>query len=104
VLIPGIKAAIGFEFRIKMQHRSCDFAPVSTFRIRVEQAQIRDEEVCAAGYPLEAKLLRQSGALSPRSRISGACGKVHSRNFALLSMTASVTQRAHTSKKAEGYS
>jgi hypothetical protein len=29
--------------RIKMQHYSCDFAPVSTFRIRVEQAQIRDE-------------------------------------------------------------
>src|SRR5713101_6591441 len=30
-------------FRIKMQHDACDFAPVSTFRIRVEQAQIRDE-------------------------------------------------------------
>jgi hypothetical protein len=35
--------AIGFMFRIKMQHYSCDFARVSTFRIRVEQAQIRDE-------------------------------------------------------------
>jgi len=31
--------AIGFMFRIKMQHYSCDFTPVSTFRIRVEQAQ-----------------------------------------------------------------
>jgi hypothetical protein len=30
-------------FRIKMQHYSCDFAPVSTLRIRVEQAQIRDD-------------------------------------------------------------
>jgi hypothetical protein len=29
--------------RIKMQHHSCDFAPVSTLRIRVEQAQIRDD-------------------------------------------------------------
>jgi hypothetical protein len=29
--------------RIKMQHHSCDFAPISTFRIRVEQAQIRDD-------------------------------------------------------------
>jgi hypothetical protein len=34
--------AIGFMFRIKMQHHSCDVAPVSTVRIRVEQAQIRD--------------------------------------------------------------
>jgi hypothetical protein len=25
------------------QHHSYDFAPISTFRIRVEQAQIRDE-------------------------------------------------------------
>jgi hypothetical protein len=36
-------SAIGFMFRIKMQHYSRDVAPVSTFRIRVEQAQIRDE-------------------------------------------------------------
>jgi hypothetical protein len=35
--------AIRFLFRIKMQHHSCDFAPISTFRIRVEQAQIRHE-------------------------------------------------------------
>jgi hypothetical protein len=35
--------AIGFMFRIKMQHYSCDVAAVSAFRIRVEQAQIRDE-------------------------------------------------------------
>jgi hypothetical protein len=30
-------------FRIKMKYHSCDFAPVRTFRIRVEQAQISDE-------------------------------------------------------------
>jgi hypothetical protein len=30
--------AIRFMFGIKMQHYSCDFAPVSTLRIRVEQA------------------------------------------------------------------
>jgi hypothetical protein len=30
-------------FRINVQHYSCDFAPISTFRIRVGQAQIRDE-------------------------------------------------------------
>ena len=35
--------AIRFMLRINMEHYSCDIAPVSTFRIRVEQAQIRDE-------------------------------------------------------------
>src|ERR1700730_12967127 len=35
--------AIRFMFRVKMQHDACDVAPVSAFRIRVEQAQIRDE-------------------------------------------------------------
>jgi hypothetical protein len=35
--------AISFLTRIKMQHYSRNFAPVSTFRIRVEQAQIRDD-------------------------------------------------------------
>jgi hypothetical protein len=36
-------SAIWFILRIKMQHYSCDISPVSTFRIRVEQAQIRDD-------------------------------------------------------------
>src|SRR6266851_87487 len=36
-------SAIRFMLRIKMQHYSCDLAPVSTYRIRVEQAQIRDD-------------------------------------------------------------
>src|SRR6266566_2299609 len=36
-------STIGFIFRINVQHYSCDFAPVSTLRVRVEQAQIRDE-------------------------------------------------------------
>jgi hypothetical protein len=40
--------AIGFMLRIKMQHYSCDFAPVSTYRIRVEQAQIRDDVLFVA--------------------------------------------------------
>ena len=40
--------AIGFMFRIKMQHDSCDFTPVSTFHIRVKQAQIRDEVAALA--------------------------------------------------------
>jgi len=35
--------AIRFMLRIKMQYDSCDFAPVSIFRIRVEWAQIRDD-------------------------------------------------------------
>src|SRR5882757_2145761 len=30
-------------FGIKVQHYSCDFAPVSTLCVRVEQAQIRDD-------------------------------------------------------------
>ena len=30
-------------FRIKMQHYSRDFAPVSALRVRVEQAEIRDD-------------------------------------------------------------
>jgi hypothetical protein len=40
--------AIRFMFGIKMQHYSCDFAPVSTLRIRVEQAQIRDDVLFVA--------------------------------------------------------
>src|SRR6266568_4370626 len=35
--------AIGLILRINVQHYSCDFAPVSTNRIRVEQAQIRND-------------------------------------------------------------
>src|SRR5216683_6378108 len=35
--------AIEFMFRIKVQHYPCDFAPVSTFHISVEQAQICDD-------------------------------------------------------------
>ena len=40
--------AIWFVLRIKVQHHSCDIAPVSTFRIRVEQAQIRDDVLFVA--------------------------------------------------------
>src|SRR5258707_902025 len=35
-------SAIWFVLRIKMQYYSCDCSPVSTYRIRVKQAQIRD--------------------------------------------------------------
>ena len=35
--------AIGFMLWINVKHDACDFAPVSTLRIRVEQAQIRNE-------------------------------------------------------------
>jgi hypothetical protein len=33
--------AVGFMFRVKVQHDPRDFTPVSTFHIRVEQAQMR---------------------------------------------------------------
>jgi hypothetical protein len=36
-------SAIRFIFWIKLKHYSCEFAPVSSFRIRVEQAKIRDD-------------------------------------------------------------
>ena len=35
-------SAIWFTLRIKMQHYSCDCSPVSIYRIRVKQTQIRD--------------------------------------------------------------
>jgi hypothetical protein len=41
--LEGPPGAIGLMFRIKMQHYSCDVAPVSACRIRVEQAQICDD-------------------------------------------------------------
>jgi len=40
--------AIRFLFRIKMQHHSCDFAPISTFRLRDKQAQICDDVLFVA--------------------------------------------------------
>jgi hypothetical protein len=43
-----LAGAIRFMLGIKMQHHSCDFAPVSTLRIRVEQAQIRDDVLFVA--------------------------------------------------------
>jgi len=39
MVLERFPGAIRVTFRIKMQHQSCDFTPVSTFRIRVEQAQ-----------------------------------------------------------------
>jgi hypothetical protein len=37
------QGAIRFMFWFKMQHYSCDFAPISAIQIRIEQAQILDE-------------------------------------------------------------
>src|SRR5712664_1212316 len=37
------QGAIRFMFWIKMQHYSCDFAPISAIQIRIEPAQILDE-------------------------------------------------------------
>ena len=42
--------AIGLILRINVQHYSCDVAPVSTNRIRVEQAQISDEVLLNGQY------------------------------------------------------
>jgi len=50
--------AIRFMLRIKMQHHSCDFAPVSTFRIRVEQAQIRDGVLLVVGGSIRNRRAR----------------------------------------------
>jgi hypothetical protein len=41
-------SAIRFMFRIKMEYYPCDCSPVSTLRIRVEQAQIRDDVLFVA--------------------------------------------------------
>ncbi|KRR11426.1 hypothetical protein CQ12_40325 [Bradyrhizobium jicamae] len=38
--LPGL---ITIMFRIEMQHHPCDFAPVRTFRMCIQQAQIRNE-------------------------------------------------------------
>ncbi len=55
--------AIRFLFRIKMQHYSRDFAPVSTLRIRVEQAQIRDDVlfVVTGQYGIGGRGIRDIG-------------------------------------------
>jgi hypothetical protein len=50
VAVERPSSAIWFMLRIKMQHYSCDLAPVSTFRIRVEQAQIRDDVLLDGQY------------------------------------------------------
>ncbi len=51
-------------FGIKMQHYSCDFAPVSTNRIRVEQAQIRDDVLLVVNgqYGMEGAASATSGS------------------------------------------
>jgi len=64
--VERIPDPITFMFRIKMQHDSCDFAPVRTFRMRVEQAQIRHEMLVI--------VRGQHGAGGRISAISGLSG------------------------------
>ena len=59
-------SAIWFMLRIKMQHYSCDFAPISTNRIRVQQAQIRDDVLLVVDVNTESE-----GAVSATSGSSG---------------------------------
>ena len=57
-------SAIWFMLRIKMQHYSCDLAPVSTVRICVEQAKICDDVlfVIDGQYGLEGAVSATSGS------------------------------------------
>jgi hypothetical protein len=55
--------AVRFIFRIKMQHHPCDFMPVSTFHIRIEQAQMRDEMFVALTLTMQELLAAKAGRL-----------------------------------------
>jgi hypothetical protein len=46
--VERLPSAIWFMLGIKMQHYSCDFAPVSAYRIRDKQAQICDDVLFVA--------------------------------------------------------
>ena len=58
--LPG---AIRFAVRIKMQHNACDFTPVSTFHIRIEQAQMRDQMFVARTLTMQELLAAKAGRL-----------------------------------------
>jgi hypothetical protein len=55
--------AVRFIFRVKIQHHPCDFTPVSTFNIRIEQAQIRDEMFVARTLTMQELLAAEAGRL-----------------------------------------
>jgi hypothetical protein len=63
-------SAIRFLFRIEMQHYSCNLAPVSTFRIPVEKAQIRDDVLLRA--PRSRESIRNQRARYRRHRDQAA--------------------------------
>src|SRR6266478_9410224 len=63
-------SAIRFLFRIEMQHYSCNLAPVSTFRIPVEQAQICDDVLLRA--PRRRESIRNQRARYRRHRDQAA--------------------------------
>jgi hypothetical protein len=46
-----------------MQHHPCDFTPVSTFHIRIEQAQMRDEMFVALTLTMQELLAAKAGRL-----------------------------------------
>jgi hypothetical protein len=41
--------AMGITVRVMVQHHACDFAPVRTFRVGIEQTEIRDEVLEVVG-------------------------------------------------------
>jgi hypothetical protein len=57
-------SAISVISRIKMEHYPGDFAPVSSFRVRVEQTQIRDEVLFVVDdqYGIGGRGIGESGA------------------------------------------
>jgi hypothetical protein len=59
--------AIEFMFRIKVQHYSGNFTPVSNLHVRVEQAQIRDEVLLV----VHSQHTGSEGAVSETSGSSG---------------------------------
>ena len=65
-----------------MQHHSCDFAPVRTLRIRVEQAQIRDDVllVVSGQYGIGGRGIGDIGI--KRRLLHGLSRKNWSVNFA----------------------
>ena len=74
--------AIGVMFQIKMQHDACDLAPVSVLRVRVEQAQIRDDVllVVSGQYGIGGRGIGDIGI--KRRLLHGLSRKNWSVNFA----------------------
>jgi hypothetical protein len=69
-------SAIGFTFRVEMQHYSCDVTPVGAFSVRVEQAQIGDNVLL---------VVNGQGAVSAASGSRGGIRMGHSRDDSIAS-------------------